>query len=57
MSCLLNVVAYLGKREKALTPEVSIRSYVKMLGVIWVKTLKLCGLGEHCMTIFIDLCN
>ena len=37
VSCLLSVVAYMGKREKALTPKVSIRTYVKMLGVIWVR--------------------
>lgn len=37
MSCLLSVVAYMGNREKALTSKVSICSYVKMLGVIWVR--------------------
>ena len=37
MSCLLSVVAYMGKREKALTPKVSVRTYAKMLGVIWVR--------------------
>lgn len=35
--CLLSVVAYMGKREKALTPKVYVCSYVKILGVIWVR--------------------
>lgn len=37
MSWSRGVVAYLGRKEKALVPKVSLASYGRMVGVLWAR--------------------